>query len=447
MLNHLHTSKKLPRRQAQIWSLILLLLLGITTAACDGLSDQAEATGQPDAPVPEVTTAVVEPTATNTAANNPLTETAVINDPATEQTAVATVDTAAIAEEVLQQVQAELAAQPTAETPTVDAQSASALSVSGLEESLINLYQQVNQGVVYVIVPPLGTGSGFVYSADGYIVTNNHVVSGGRSFEIVFANGERRQASLAGTDVDSDLAVLQVDALPDGVTPLSLGDSDALQVGQLAVAIGNPFGAQGSMSLGIISGLGRSLASQRQEQGFGGSYSLPEVIQTDAPINPGNSGGPLLNMAGEVIGVNSAIASITGTNSGVGFSIPVNAVKRIVPEVISSGEYNYSYMGAAFDAIVSLDELPVYGLEQVQGAYVVSITPGSPAAEAGLIAANAETGSGGDLIVAIDGQPIDDFADLNAYLVFNSSPGQTIELTVLRSGAEITVPLTLGQRP
>jgi 2-alkenal reductase len=215
----------------------------------------------------------------------------------------------------------------------------------------------------------------------------------------------------------------------------------------LAVAIGNPFGAQGSMSLGIISGLGRSLASQREEQGFGASYSLPQVIQTDAPINPGNSGGPLLNMAGEVIGVNSAIASITGMNSGVGFSIPVNAIKRIVPVLISSGEYRYSYLGAAFDAEVSLDELPVYGLEQTQGAYVVSVTPGSPADEAGLMAANPQTGSGGDLITAVDGQSINDFTDLNAYLVFNSSPGQIIELTVLRNGVEITLPLTLGERP
>ena len=442
MLDHLHVSKKTYNRQAQLWSLILLLLLGITTTACDLLSNQAEEVGQGDGMATIAPTAVVEPTATNTATN-----TTVINDPMSEQTAVATVDTAAIAEEVLQQVQAELAAQPTAETPPVAIQSSDALSVSDLEASLINLYQQVNQGVVYIIVPPLGTGSGFVYSADGYIVTNNHVVSGGSSYEIVFANGERRPAELVGTDVDSDLAVLQVDSLPDGVTPLAPGDSDALQVGQLAVAIGNPFGEQGSMSLGIISGLGRSLASQREEQGFGASYSLPQMIQTDAPINPGNSGGPLLNIAGEVIGVNSAIASITGTNTGVGFSIPVNAVKRIVPDLISTGEYDYSYMGAAFDAEISLHELPVYGLDQTQGAYVISVTPGSPAGEAGLIAANAETGSGGDLIIAIDGQPINDFADLNAYLVFNSSPGQTIELTVLRDGVEITLPLTLGERP
>jgi 2-alkenal reductase len=426
--------------------LLLLLVLGITTTACDLLPSL---TGQNDVPSTTVPTAVIEPTTTNTAVNNPTTETAIVVDPATGQTAVATVDTAAIAAEVLEQVQADLAAQPqpSGEIPPVNIQSSGALSVTDLEASLITLYQQVNQGVVYILVPPLGTGSGFVYSADGYIVTNNHVVSGGNSFEIVFSTGERREATLVGTDVDSDLAVLQVDSLPEGVTPLALADSDALLVGQLAVAIGNPFGEQGSMSLGIISGLGRSLQSQREEQRLGGGYTLPQVIQTDAPINPGNSGGPLLNMAGEVIGVNSAIATVTGTNSGVGFSIPVNAVKRIVPELIARGEYDYSYMGASFASEISLNEAETFGLDQTQGAYVLSVTEGTPADEAGLIPANAQTGTGGDLIIAIDGQPINDFADMNAYLVFNTSPGQTVQLTVLRNSSEATIPLTLGERP
>lgn len=447
MLNKSQRSKQPDHWQARSWGLLLLLLVSFTLLACGLLPNLAEGTGQNEAQVTEVPTAVVEPTTANTTiGDEPVTETTVVN-PTSGQTAVATVDTAAIAEEVLAQVQADLAAQGSAGAPPVVVPSSGALSVSDLEASLTTLYQQVNQAVVYIIVPPLGTGSGFVYSDDGYIVTNNHVVNGGSSYEVVFANGERRAAELIGTDVDSDLAVLQVDDLPEGVTPLALADSDALQVGQLAVAIGNPFGEQGSMSLGIISGLGRSLASQREEQGFGSRYSLPAVIQTDAPINPGNSGGPLLNMAGQVIGVNSAIASITGTNSGVGFSIPVNAVKRIVPELIARGEYDYSYMGAAFDAEVSLDELSIYGLDRTQGAYVVTVTPGSPAEEAGLRAANPQTGRGGDLVIAVDGQPVNDFADMNAYLVFNTSPGQTIQLTVLRDGNETTIPLTLGARP
>jgi serine protease Do len=217
-------------------------------------------------------------------------------------------------------------------------------------------------------------------------------------------------------------------------------------VGQLVVAIGSPFGAEGSMSMGIVSGLGRSLRSQR-ETATGSSYSLPEVIQTDAPINPGNSGGPLLNLGGEVIGVNAAIASTTGTNSGVGFSIPVAAIKRIVPSLVEEGEYVYPYMGASFDSEVSLDELTVYDLSQTQGAYIISVAEGSPANKAGLIGAGPQTGRGGDLIVDIDGRAIGDFSDLNSYLVFYTQVGQTIEITVLRDGERVVLPLTLGVRP
>ncbi len=319
-------------------------------------------------------------------------------------------------------------------------------ATNSLQDSLINVYQQANPAVVYIIVPPLGTGSGFVYSEDGYIVTNNHVVAGGTNFEIVFSNGDRKAATLVGTDVDSDLAVLKVDSLPAGVEPLQLGDGETLQVGEFVVAIGNPFGEQGSMSLGIVSALGRSLTSQR-DLGTGSSYSLPQVIQTDAPINPGNSGGPLLDLEGRVVGVNSAIASATGVNSGVGFSIPVQAVRQIVPSLIENGAYVYPYMGVGFDNEVSLGEQSFYGLSQTQGAYVINITSGGPGDEAGLVAASSVNGQGGDLIIEIDGRPINSFADLNSYLVFHTTVGQTIEITVLRDGATVVVPLTLGARP
>jgi S1-C subfamily serine protease len=299
--------------------------------------------------------------------------------------------------------------------------------------------------VVYIIVGS-GSGSGFLYSREGYIATNHHVASAGRSYEVVFSNGNRQRATLVGTDADSDLAVLQVQEVPDGVEPLPLAAADEIQVGQLVVAIGNPFGEQGSMSLGIVSGLGRSLPSQRATNA-GSTYSLPQVIQTDAPINPGNSGGPLLNLDGQVIGVNAAIASSTGTNSGVGFSIPVAAVKLVVPSLIQDGKYVYPYMGASFDSEVSLDEQSTYGLPQTQGAYVVSVTPGSPAAQAGLVGANQQTGQGGDLVVDIDGQTIQNFADLNSYLVFHTHVGQTIQITVLRGGDRVTLSLTLGARP
>jgi 2-alkenal reductase len=175
-------------------------------------------------------------------------------------------------------------------------------------------------------------------------------------------------------------------------------------------------------------------------------YSLPEVIQTDAPINPGNSGGPLLNLRGEVVGINSAIRSATGVNSGVGFAIPVNAVRRIVPALIADGEYTYPYLGVRIDDLnLSLQES--LSLPQVNGAYVTGLLEDGPAASAGLIAANLETGRGGDLIVAINGQPVNETADLISYLVFNAEVGQTVELTVIRDGRTTTVPLTLTARP
>ena len=360
----------------------------------------------------------------------------------------AAADKDSIVEEVLGRVEARLA-EITESTPAVLPEAIAAagdVSASDLENTLIDVYRRANPAVVFIIVPQVGSGSGFVFSIEGHIVTNNHVVGSASAFEVVFAGGERRQAELVGKDVDSDLAVIKVDQLPDGVAPLPLASSRDLRVGQLVVAIGNPFGEQGSMSLGIVSGLDRSLTSNRATTS-GDAYSLPQVIQTDAPINPGNSGGPLLNLNGEVLGVNSAIATVTGTNSGVGFSIPVGAVKRIVPSLITDGSYGYPYMGAGFDSEVSLDDQSLYGLSQTQGAYVISVTPGSPADQAGLIPADASTGRGGDLIVTIDGRPINDFSDLNGYLVFETSVGQSINITVLRDGELVELQLTLGARP
>ncbi len=367
-------------------------------------------------------------------------------------------------ESVLQPISRELRSKletveeaPVLQATPVASETEEALVVSeaeGLQETLTRLYREVNPAVVYIVVTsgsgsfPTsgGSGSGFVYSDEGYIVTNNHVVDAGSSYEIVFASADRARAELIGSDPDSDLAVLQVDELPDGVTPLPLGDSASLEVGQFSVAIGNPFGEQGSMSLGIISGLGRSLPSQRMST-TGSTYSLPQVIQTDAPINPGNSGGPLLNLDGEVTGVNAAIASVTGVGSGVGFAIPVAVIRRVVPSLIEDGEVVYPYMGISFDGEVSLDEQEIYGILQTQGAYVISVAEGSPADEAGLVGADPQTGRGGDLIVAIDGQPVQDFSDLNSYLVLETEVGQTLELTVLRGDETVTLSLTLGARP
>ncbi|MBK8901451.1 MAG: trypsin-like peptidase domain-containing protein [Anaerolineaceae bacterium] len=322
------------------------------------------------------------------------------------------------------------------------------LVTANLENQFIDIYNRVNPAVVHIFVFAedafLGTGSGFVIDQAGNIVTNNHVVADGDEFEIVFSSGERRRASLRGTDVDSDLAVIQVDSLPDDVQPVVLGDSSQLQVGQFVIAIGNPFGEAGSMSIGIVSGLGRTIESQRVVAG--GSFSIPQVIQTDAAINPGNSGGPLLNLSGEVIGVNSAILSTSGANSGVGFSIPVNAVRNIAPELIADGEYNYPYIGISmYPQAFTLRQLEELDLPP-NGVYVTGVSQGTPAAAAGLIGDNVSTAAG-DYIIAINGEPVRNSDELLSYLVFETTVGETVELTVIREGKEINLPLTLGERP
>ncbi|MCP4427197.1 MAG: trypsin-like serine protease [Chloroflexi bacterium] len=359
----------------------------------------------------------------------------------------AEIDTDAIVQEAVATIEAQ---QPEPAAVSVVTDSAMEGMDSALQDALIGIYRQVNPAVVHIrvfadeqeLAIPLGAGSGFVYDSEGHIITNNHVVTDGDSFEVVFADGSHSEAVVVGTDVDSDLAVIKAKQLPDGVQPVSLADSSAVQVGQFAVAIGNPFDETGSMSVGIISGLGRTMQSQRVADG-GGRYSLPQVIQTDAAINPGNSGGPLLNLDGEVIGVNSAILTRTGTNSGVGFSIPVNAVRRIAPALIADGSYTYPFIGIR---MLSLDIALQEEVEapQTAGAYITEVTDGAPADEAGLIG---REGPGGDLIVAINGQSIVDSDDLISYLVFETEVGQTVNLTVIRNKEEMIIPLTLGARP
>jgi S1-C subfamily serine protease len=326
---------------------------------------------------------------------------------------------------------------------------------ANLEGALTAVYEKVNPSVVYIISYAAGaaysSGSGFVYDRDGHVVTNNHVVALGDRFEVVFSDRSRRKATLAGTDPDSDLAVLHVDSLPNGVGPVTLAHPGALRVGQFVAAIGNPFGEQGSISLGIISGLGRRIRSQRDTPG--GIYSLPDVIQTDAPINVGNSGGPLLDLRGEVVGVSSAIRTDTGFNSGVGFAIPVRAVQRIVPALIADGGYTYPWIGLSTlpeDLDLQLQE--ALELDRTTGVYVTGVVENGPSAQAGLIAAPSGqgpvgVGPGGDLIVAIDGNEVKDFNDLISYLVFETEVGQSVQLTVLRAGQTLTVPVTLGERP
>ena len=330
---------------------------------------------------------------------------------------------------------------------------------TALEGSLEALYEQVSPGVVslqFTTAEGGGQGSGFVIDKEGHIVTNYHVVSDATELEVHFPSGLKVYGTLVGTDIDSDLAVIKVDVDPDVLVPLTLGDSEAIKVGQTVVAIGNPFGLSGTMTVGIVSARGRVLDSMRQTE-FGTYYSSGDTIQTDALINPGNSGGPLLNLNGEVIGVNRAIQtagiSITGgaVNTGIGFAISSNTVRRVVPSLIANGSYAYPYLGLSSYSNTSLAMIEALKLPQSTGAYVASVVAGGPADKAGIKGGTQPTAvqgltTGGDLIIAVDGLEIKDFSELMSYLVLNTSVGDDIVLTIIRSGQTKDVTVTLGQR-
>ena len=325
---------------------------------------------------------------------------------------------------------------------------------------LTALYQNVNPGVVTIInYNDLGgsSGSGFVFDRDGHIVTNYHVIEGADLLEVDFPSGLKVWADLVGTDLDSDLAVLKVDVPADQLRPLALADPATIMVGQTVIAIGNPFSLNSTMTIGIISAKGRVLDSLR-ESGTGGYFSAGDMIQTDAAINPGNSGGPLLNLNGEVVGINRAIyteaTNITEqpVNSGIGFAISVSIVRNVVPEIIAKGFYDYPYIGITSREQLSLQEIEALGLPQTTGAYVIDVADGGPADKAGIQAGQTPTEfagleSGGDLIIAIDGQPVNVFGDLIAYLVVNKQPGDQVTLTILRDGETKEVTVTLAKRP
>ena len=328
------------------------------------------------------------------------------------------------------------------------------------QELLVGLYDRVYPGVVSLQVLTAaggGQGSGFVYDKLGHIITNHHVIEGAVQIEVVFPSGLRTYGEVRGIDLDSDLAVVKVDVPESELIPLPLGDSDALKVGQTVIAIGNPFGLNGTMTTGIVSALGRTLPSDREAPG-GGRFSAADLIQTDAAINPGNSGGPLFNLQGEIIGVNRAIRTVSSNaqgepvNSGVGFAIASNIVRRVAPGIIENGKYDYPYMGISSISEFSLEMIEALNLPQFTGLYVTGVQPGSPAERAGLQAGDKETAlrglqAGGDLVVAIDGRPIKNYDDLMRYLVSNKGPGDEIILTVLRGKERLEVSVILDKRP
>jgi len=347
---------------------------------------------------------------------------------------------------------------------------------AAVEGALTQIYNQVNPSVVNIqvvqgvsnampenmpglpfqnpenMIPRQGVGSGFVWDKDGHIVTNNHVVDGATDIRVTFSDGSTVQATVVGTDPDSDLAVVKVDVAASKLTPVQVADSSQVQVGDLAIAIGNPFALQGTMTAGIISAVGRSLPTE-STTASGGSYTIPDIIQTDAPINPGNSGGVLLNNQGQLIGVPTAIESTSGSNSGVGFAIPSAIVQKVVPELISSGSFEHPWLGISGTSLTSELAQAMDLSSDQRGALVIDVVSGSPAEDGGLQGSDTpvtisgiQTTVGGDVIVALDDQPVRTFEDL-ASLLAASQVGQEVSLTVLRQGREETLQVTLGSRP
>lgn len=329
------------------------------------------------------------------------------------------------------------------------------------DNTFTQVYEEISPSVVAISVTArregtgflnqdgvvVGGGSGFVIDQEGHILTNNHVVEGATEIIVNFRDGTLVRAEIVGLDPDSDLAVLKVDLPTDQLIPVEFGDSDQLQIGQTVMAIGSPFGQRWTLTSGIVSALDRTIPGAD-------NFSIGGAIQTDAAINPGNSGGPLLDLEGRVIGVNSQIRSSSGSNAGVGFAIPSNLAQRVAQELIENGYVDYSYLGiTGGDMTLSLIEafdLP----NNFQGVAVGEVMPGGPADRSGLQEAVVE-GDGLDavptqldVITAIDGTPLSGIGALISYLAYNTKPGQTVELTVLRNGEEeLSLEARLTPRP
>lgn len=298
-------------------------------------------------------------------------------------------------------------------------------------------------------------GSGFIYDTDGHIVTNNHVVENASRIVVTFSDGTEVEAKVVGTDPGSDLAVIQVSNVDSSLLqPVALANSDQLKVGQVVIAIGSPFGLQGSMTTGIISSLGRTLEASATTTSNGTSYSIPDIIQTDAAINPGNSGGPLLNLNGEVVGVNTAIESSTDSNSGVGYSIPSTIVKKIADTIVQTGKVEHTYLGISYLSM-SLDLAQAMNLpDETRGVLVESVSSGGPAGKAGLKGSTTQvsidgiqTTVGGDVITKIDGNEIKVSDDLLSYLLIHTTVGQKVTLEIIRNGKTMNLDVTLEARP
>ncbi|MEM2785851.1 MAG: trypsin-like peptidase domain-containing protein [Candidatus Nitrosotenuis sp.] len=321
--------------------------------------------------------------------------------------------------------------------------------------TLVEIFERSESGVVRINVKrpdndprgPGGIGSGFVYDKNGHIITNEHVVQNAEKLVVTFLDGRSFRANIVGKDLYTDLAVIKVNASSDALFPLSVGDSSKLKVGEQIAAIGNPFGLSGSMTSGIVSQLGRLLPSQ--DRGF----QIPDIIQTDAAINPGNSGGPLLNMRGEVIGINTAIQSESGEFAGVGFAIPSRTVQKIVPTLIETGVYHHPWVGIS-GRDIDPDLAQILNLRDARGFLVINILDGSPAQKAGMRGTTeikevdgVRYQVGGDIILAVDGKIVRKIDDILIHLQREKSVGDQMVLQILRDGKATDIVITLEERP
>jgi putative serine protease PepD len=326
------------------------------------------------------------------------------------------------------------------------------------EEVVIGVYRAASPGVVHIvstvlsqdflfrIVPERGTGSGFLVDDRGYVLTNNHVVQNADSLEVTLADKSKVPARLVGRDPNNDLAVIRINVPREKLTPLRLGDSAQLQVGQMAIAIGNPFGLDRTVTRGVVSALGRSLQSDTGRQ-------IRNVIQTDAAINPGNSGGPLLDSRGEVIGINTAIFTPSGGSVGIGFAIPVNTAKKLLPQLIARGRASHPWLGISAMEITP-DIARTLKLPATEGVIIARVAPSSPADRAGLRGAqrrvrvgNYMFAVGGDIILAVDDQKIKTVDDLTAFLDENKKAGEEVRVDFLRDGKRMSAVARLGELP
>jgi S1-C subfamily serine protease len=350
------------------------------------------------------------------------------------------------------------AVSPAPESPAV------AEGMFTLEQEIIDVYDSVGLGVVNITnrsyaydffmrpVPQEGSGSGIIYDQEGHVITNYHVIEDATELLVTLPDETTVEAQIVGADPANDLAVLKIDAAPDLLHPVPLGQSSDLRVGQFVIAIGNPFGFERTLTVGVVSALGRVIESPDER-------FIGEIIQTDAAINPGNSGGPLLDLSGQVIGVNTAIFSPSQASAGIGFAVPVDTVRRVVPELIARGYYPHPWLGLSYVWDLNADRAQI--LREVgmdvpvdEGVLLLEIAPNSPASAAGLRGGQEQVRLGrtmiligGDILAAIDGEPIATGRDLLRFLDTRTEVGQTIQVTVWRDGQQVTIPVTLEEQP